>query len=312
MIDFMAGIKIAGDFVERVDVFWVALALFSILFGIGSVFFYNYELLKRVKLEKTSVVSAVGIIAAELCQKLEISERFFLALTEKFYAPLFAVLLLWAGFSGKRKHNIKTALLLLGAFSLCLFSLSGCGVSLEDRVFPLSMGADYAQGEYQLIYGIPELTQITGQNKEDTEETQAQAVVYGGKRPQDAEENFNKNQEKYLDMGHIKVLILGKELLENRGAMEEFLAYMEGKPAVAGNLYVFSCKDVGEVMSLDGQGRESVGDYLSGILENNLDKKEKQAVTLQDLYNAWHRKEKMPKLPSVTVVNKRPRLRQYS
>ncbi len=113
-------------------------------------------------------------------------------------------------------------------------------------------------------------------------------------------------------MGHIKTVILGRGLLENEKALFEFLGYLEEKPSVAGNIYVFSCEDVSGLMNFDGQGGASVGDYLTGILENNLEGKPKDMVTLQDLYNAWHRKEKLPKLLEVEVVNKRPQIRQYS
>ena len=75
---------------------------------------------------------------------------------------------------------------------------------------------------------------------------------------------------------------------------------------------MFVSHDPQELMGLDGQGEESVGDYLTGILENNLEGKPKDAVSLQDLYNAWHRKEELPKLPEVTVVNKKPQIGSYS
>ena len=39
---------------------------------------------------------------------------------------------------------------------------------------------------------------------------------------------------------------------------------------------------------------------------------EKQAAVLQDLYGAWHREEEFPELLEVTVVNKKPRIRQHS
>lgn len=81
---------------------------------------------------------------------------------------------------------------------------------------------------------------------------------------------------------------------------------------MAGNIYVFSCEDVKALMSFDTQGGESVGDYLTGILENNLEGKPKNAVTLQDLYNRWHRKEQLPQLLEAELVNKRPQIRQYS
>lgn len=81
---------------------------------------------------------------------------------------------------------------------------------------------------------------------------------------------------------------------------------------MAGNIYVFSCKDNRELMSVERQEGDSVGDYLTGILENTREGAPKDAVTLQDLYNAWHRGEEMPRLLEVTVMNNRPQIRQYS
>ena len=312
LVDFMAGIQIPGDFLERVDVFWVAAALFSVLFSLGSVFFYQHELLLRIKMEKTALAAAVGILAAAIfCQHQKISAQWFMHITVKYYGPVFAVLLIWAGIAVRKKRTWKKAGV-LGVLLILMTYLAGCGVSLEKRISPLSMSADYVQGNYRIIYGIPELTGMTGQNKKDTEESQPQAIVYEGKTPEEAEENFNRNQKNYLDMGHIKTLILGEEILEQKDALEGLLDALERKPSVAGNIYVFACQNPEELMKLDGQGKDSVGDFLTGILENNLEGKPKDAVTLQDLYNAWHRKEKIPELPIVTVVNNKPEIRQYS
>lgn len=309
MIDFMAGMRLPGDFLERLDIFWAAAVLFSVLFGLGSVFFYQHELLVRAKIEKAAPFFAAAILTgAEICEKLEVSEEIFIHLTMSFYAPFMGLLLLCASFCSRRKHGAVKMLLLLTVLTSLAASFTGCGVALEKRVFPLAMSADYAAGQYQLIYGIPGLTTETGQKKAGTEETKPQAVIYEGKQPKEAEEKFSKNQDNYLDMGHIKVLLLGKRLLQKQDALEEFLGYLEEKPSVAGNLYVFSSREVNRLMSLEGE--EAVGDYLTGILENNL--QGKTAVKLQDLYNAWHRQEPMPKIPEVIIMNKKPFIRQYS
>lgn len=307
MVEFMAGIRIPGDFLERVDIFWVAAVMFSMLFALGGVFFYNHELLVRTDMEKGAPFLATGVVAAALiCEKAQVSPELFWEITGWFYGPLFLLLLIYAGFAGKKKSVfVKGAAILL-----CMLPLSGCGVSLENRAFPLSMSADYKDGSFELIYGIPGLGEITGQGK--NQEEQPQAISYQGATPKEAEEAFNRNQKNYLDMGHMKIILLGKDLLENEDALFEFLNYLEEKPSVAGNIYVFSCEDTSGLMSFDGQGGESVGDYLTGILENNLEGKPKDAVTLQDLYNAWHRNEKIPKLLEVEIVNKRPQIRQYS
>lgn len=307
MVEFMAGIRIPGDFLERVDIFWVAAVIFSMLFALGGVFFYNHELLVRTDMEKGAPFLATGVVAAALiCEKAQVSPELFWEITGWFYGPLFLLLLIYAGFAGKKKSVfVKGAAILL-----CMLPLSGCGVSLENRAFPLSMSADYKDGSFELIYGIPGLGEITGQGK--NQEEQPQAISYQGATPKEAEEAFNRNQKNYLDMGHMKIILLGKDLLENEDALFEFLNYLEEKPSVAGNIYVFSCEDVKALMSFDTQGGESVGDYLTGILENNLEGKPKNAVTLQDLYNRWHRKEQLPQLLEAELVNKRPQIRQYS
>lgn len=104
MVEFMAGIRIPGDFLERVDIFWVAAVMFSMLFALGGVFFYNHELLVRTDKEKAAPFLAVGVVAAALiCEKVQVSTELFWKLSGRFYGPLFLLLLLYAGFAGRKK-----------------------------------------------------------------------------------------------------------------------------------------------------------------------------------------------------------------
>ena len=308
VVRLMSGIRLPGDFLERVDLFWVAALVFGILFGLGSVFFYSHELLARIRLDKTALPAGGAVVLGALaCEKAGISPEFFIEITMEIYGPLLFLLLILAGLTGKRGKIIKTGLL-----TLALLGMSGCGISLEDRVFPMSMGVDYENGHYRIVYGIPQLSKVTGQDKEETQSGEEQALVYEGLTPQDALERFDENQENYLDMGHMKAIILGEHIMENRDALTGFLGFLENNPAVAGNIYVFVTEDMEELMRLDGQGVDSVGDYLTGILENTMDQKKEKAVILQDLYGAWHREEEFPKLPEVTIVNKKPSICQHS
>lgn len=170
MVEFMAGIRIPGDFLERVDIFWVAAVMFSMLFALGGVFFYNHELLVRTDKEKAAPFLAVGVVAAALiCEKVQVSTELFWKLSGRFYGPLFLLLLLYAGFAGRKKSVFVKGVVII----LCMLPLSGCGVSLENREFPLSMSADYKDGNFELIYGIPGLGEITGQGKNQEEQPQA-------------------------------------------------------------------------------------------------------------------------------------------
>lgn len=195
--------------------------------------------------------------------------------------------------------------------AILALSLSACGVALENRSFPLSMGVDYQDGEYQVYYGLPDLSGVTGQNK-DSENQKAgeKADFYQGKTMEDAEKDFQNSQEDYLDTGHLKVLLLGNGLLDDQEAYKNLLHYLEDKPSVAGNIYVFSCSQLGDVMSMDGQEMDSMGDYLTGIVENRPDSQAKEQTDLQDLYNAWHNGEERPGLLEVSALEDKIMLNQ--
>ena len=70
------------------------------------------------------------VLGALACEKAGIAPEFFIRITMKLYGPLLFLLLLLAGLTGKKGKSIKTGLL-----ALVLLGMSGCGVSLENRVF---------------------------------------------------------------------------------------------------------------------------------------------------------------------------------
>src|SRR5699024_6727001 len=111
-VRLMSGIRLPGDFLERVDLFWVAAAVFGILFGLGSVFFYSHELLVRVHLEKTALIAGATVVLAALaCEKAGIPADFFIRITMEIYGPLLFLLLILAGIGGRKKKFMKAGLL---------------------------------------------------------------------------------------------------------------------------------------------------------------------------------------------------------
>lgn len=177
--------------------------------------------------------------------------------------------------------------------------VSGCAaVEPEDRVFPMVLGVDYRDGVYQVMYGMPNLSQVTGQNKGDVNgETEKRITIYEGTTLEEARTRYDLSQEKYLDLGHLKVLVVGTGLAENDDRMTELLQYLEQMPSVAGNLYVFSTENLADLMALNGYEIDSLGDYLAGMVENKPVSKRNDMLQLYDLYNAWHNQEEFPSLP---------------
>lgn len=181
--------------------------------------------------------------------------------------------------------------------------LSGCAaIEPEERAFPLIIGVDYQEEQFRVMYGMPNMALVTGQEKADVNGAEEeQVIMYTGSTPKEARKRFDLSQEKYLDLGHVEVLVLGNGIINEQEKMEELLAYLEGIPSVAGNLYVFTTDQLYELMALNGREIDSLGEYLTGIVENKPDSVEKEIPQLYDLYNAWHNQEKYPKLINIGV-----------
>lgn len=191
----------------------------------------------------------------------------------------------------------STSLLLM----VCL--LSGCAaVEPENRVFPLIVSMDYQENQFQVMYGMPNMSLVTGQDKSTAnEEQEKQITMYTGSTLEEARERFDLSQEKYLDLGHVKVLVLGSGIYENPDKRTEVLAYLENIPSVAGNLYVFTSDQLLELMELNGNEIDSLGDYITGMIENKPGAEKKDIPQLYDLYNAWHNEEEFPELIKIGV-----------
>lgn len=194
----------------------------------------------------------------------------------------------------KRRYRMIAVVFLLAG------SLWACGVPLEDRAFPLSVAVDYTEGKYEVYYGMPDLSAETGQDKEGENSGQKETVVcYRGRSMEETEELFLRSQEDYLDLGHVKAFLLGENLLKNKNAYEALLAYLEEKPSVAGNIYVFSCRSPREIMELEGTELDSLGTFLVRIVESRPYSRQEEQTDLQSLYNAWHNQENRPSMLQV-------------
>ncbi|MCI6421710.1 MAG: hypothetical protein ACI4E0_09875 [Blautia sp.] len=194
----------------------------------------------------------------------------------------------------KRRYRMIAVVFLLTG------SLWACGVPLEDRAFPLSVAVDYTEGKYEVYYGMPDLSAETGQDKEGENSGQKETVVcYRGRSMEETEELFLRSQEDYLDLGHVKAFLLGENLLKNKNAYEALLAYLEEKPSVAGNIYVFSCRSPREIMELEGTELDSLGTFLVRIVESRPYSRQEEQTDLQSLYNAWHNQENRPSMLQV-------------
>lgn len=159
----------------------------------------------------------------------------------------------------------KTQILLLGILLGGILLLNGCQArELEDRSFVQAMEIDLRDG--RLVGGFGEFL------------VEADTV-------EELQREYQNRIAKYLDLGHVKALVLGENLLKDQKRLGEVLEELREKPILARNILVLSCRyEDGEscLMKMEEKGIIA-GEYLSDLYSNNPWKKQESTATLGDL-----------------------------
>lgn len=186
----------------------------------------------------------------------------------------------------------------------CLLTgLSGCQiVEPEKRAYPLVVGIDRREGQYQIFLAMAHLAESTGQGKESSEGQDGDgrgAVLITGTSRDEIMELYNRTQELYLDPGHVQAVIFGSSLLSDKECMAQVLRGMEAENGMGNSAYVFAADDPGVVFAANGNLVESLGKYLAGIYENRTGKN--QPVILSQMYNRIHNTGDVQEIPAIAV-----------
>ncbi|MDD7739855.1 MAG: hypothetical protein SOT28_08350 [Fusicatenibacter sp.] len=209
---------------------------------------------------------------------------------------------------GKRKK--------IGCLSLVLvLILTGCGgVEPEKKAYPLAVSYDYYDGKYEVIYGMADLPVLTGQEKsgEGTgreESSGGEGSCFRAGSLEEIRTVYDFTQEYQLDLGHVQAVIFGKRLLSVEKQMEKVLTELEQNRELQGQVFVFAAEEPKKLMALNGSSEDSVGNYLTGLYENR-ETREKEPVTLSDLFYEWYNLGTLPELPEIDVAGEQIRLVQ--
>lgn len=311
ILPLMAGTNLPGDVLARFDVLWIALLIFGLFFSLGSVFFYGSHILEQAGMLPLRFCLLILVYAVAFGSWNGYSiEEWFGQLLVRMIAPLMLVLTFYVAIwyksknGGKGGSRARFSLLLL--LTAVVFALCGCsGVDPEKRMYPLAMSVDYENGQYQVTYEMADLPEATGQEK--PEENGVTGLALSGRDFQEIDSEYDRSQEKYLDISHLEVLILGEELLRQNQCAPLF-NYLKGNPLVGEDMYVFRAADVDKVMSYQGEDGESIGEYLVGIYENRPYYQKRSGITLRQVYNSWYGQEGVPPLPLIKLKKHGPYL----
>lgn len=295
ILPLLAGAALPGNILARFDVLWMGFLLYGLLFALGSLFYYGHQVVEKCHLGTAKYWMAALVFGLSLLEVSGIAVRtFYRNYLETIFVPglLFIQVLLL--FCGQKRKTRKTTIVALMAFIL---ALNGCaGIEPEKRMYPLALGAEWSEDGWTLIYGMPELPGAEGQEKE---ESQNSVLSIKGNDFDEIEKIYNRSQEKYLDMGHLQVLILKNQLVQSEH-WKELLAYLEKEPLIGENVYVFRSEYPEQIMKWNKNG-SSTGEYLLGILENRIPEQEKNGVTLRQVYQQHYENNTLPDIPEITL-----------
>ncbi len=113
VLNLMAGTNLPGGFLDRFDIIWLALLLFSLLFSLGSLMFYCVKIFlpedcemdsEKRKTYTRGILAASALIIWALAMasyKGVVIEDVYMRLLKSFYGPFFVVITLLAGFRKK-------------------------------------------------------------------------------------------------------------------------------------------------------------------------------------------------------------------
>ena len=295
ILPLLAGAALPGNILARFDVLWMGFLLYGLLFALGSLFYYGHQVMEKCHMGTAKYWMAALVFGLSLLEVSGITVRaFYRNYLETIFVPglLFIQVLLL--FCGRKRKTRKTTIVALMVFIL---ALNGCaGIEPEKRMYPLALGAEWSEDGWTLIYGMPELPSAEGQKKEGSQNS---VLSIKGRDFDEIEKIYNRSQEKYLDMGHLQVLILKNQLVQSEH-WKELLAYLEKEPLIGENVYVFRSEYPEQVMKWNKNG-SSTGEYLLGILENRIPEQEKNGVTLRQVYQQHYENNTLPDIPEIIL-----------
>ena len=185
------------------------------------------------------------------------------------------------------------------AVLLLALQLAGCSATeLENRCFPMLAVADYRVGLVEFCFGFPVLSQ---KSETDVEESKVQAAMAQGGDFASAVSNYDKQLDKKADCNHLKVLLIGQEMMEEGEACADMFRALRESEQFPRNIYVCVTRDVAELLETEGTLPTDMGSYLQTYLQNHEKEHGGKLVTLGSILDERENHSKVLHLPYLTV-----------
>ena len=285
----MQSVRLPGRFVERLDilflVFWIfsTFALFSAYLYYGSRFVVTEEsnevrtIPPRTDSENKKIqmngrwytcLWLAGILIVTLCVR-EPRRMFELFVPYKMWVdfPLSLLLPLFL-YKKERKKGVKRGQMVALLTTLCIFTLTGCQdrVDIEDKNYVMTIGVEKGEEKpFKIHYEIAGLSSTSQEGGERKPEN----LIYEASSLKEAEELDIDRDDKKLDFGHLKAIVISMELTEAEESWKALTKELDKKDSIAGTTLLFFTEEkVESLIGLGGEKSSSFGEYVDKMTEN--------------------------------------------
>jgi len=274
VITLMSTIQLKGNFLKRMDALMLAVWFFTLYALLNLHMHYGTAMLKKLwKKAKNWQVIAVAVIAGVVAWLLK-ENAWATDLFLDYYSYV-AVPVMIAGpglilLAGKGKKALAATM----AVVLSVY-LIGCGATeLESRCFPMMVAVDYDADKEKVIF-YESFPNTQDENKTGLSTNEIQVPIKSGATFLESKESFEKDLNKDTDYNHLKVVIIGEELVEHANAYHDMLKTLAETEEFPRNTYVCVTEDIEDLIKLQDKLPQELGTYLEEYLENHEEKKDR-------------------------------------
>lgn len=311
----MQSIRLPGRFVERLDIlflaFWIfgSFALFSAYMYYGSRFAVGEddwskeagdsnpeksERRKKIGKWYTALwLLAILVLALWMKEPRRMFE-FFVPYKMWIDFPLSVILPFFLYRKQGKRKILKKGISML--FALCFVTLlTGCQerADIEDKNYVMTIGIEKGEKkEFRLLYEIPDLSSVN----EEKGGGKPRCLVYEVSSFKEAVAQNRTREDKKLDFGHLKAILISFDVMESDKIREKLLEELQNNDSIAGTTLIFFTGDeVDRIVELGGQKSSSFGEYVDKMIVNQ--KKEKnEKNTLSELLKDWKEEQEVSKI----------------
>ncbi|MBV1818790.1 Ger(x)C family spore germination protein [Clostridium cochlearium] len=181
---------------------------------------------------------------------------------------------------------------LIGVFIVIIsFFISGCWdkVEIDRKIFVSTLGINAGEDierkkeikeiesnepftdnyikKLKVVYGYPDISELTPEKGGEAREKNITVDSYS---MEDAYIKAISKSSRDISFGHLKLLILSKDLFQYPDTIKEVVDYLQREPAITRDMLVIACDgDVKNYIDFEPDTEKNIHNYIVGLIENS-------------------------------------------